>query len=265
MHPDRLLPPRTVHPPAPAGALLGWFLLFLAWTFLALGAADWWGVMSLSPATWYLARSSGLVLFGLSWVMMISGLSTTTKLLDSAWARHIQHSVHTYAFDLWCGFLLLHLASLLIDPTVKFGVADLVVPWVSGFREPWTGLGVLAAEITILIGGSAGLRRWLGFRVWRSLHWLAFPVFVLGLAHGLGSGTDATRAPVGLMYLVAAATVCFMACYRVVRGRARQHDRYLRQTPIAGRPATVESSSPAFDRFATAERTRGDAAPHRRR
>jgi predicted ferric reductase len=262
MRRDILLPSPTVSPPAPAGDLPFWLLLALVWTFIVLCVGSWLGAFSLSPATWYIARSSGLVLFGLSWVLMVSGLSTTTKMLDSVWGRHLQYSVHTYALQLWCGFLLLHVASLLVDPTVSLGPVSMVVPWTSGIREPWTGFGVLAAEIMIVIGGSAWLRRWLGYALWRALHWLSFPVFVLGLLHGLGSGSDAANGPVRVMYLLAASTALFMACYRVVRGRARHHDRLSRHPSTASVASRAGRYDQVADRLGSVERIRPDATAH---
>lgn len=263
MRRDMLLPPRTVSPPAPAGSLPVWLLLALVWTFIVLCFGSWLGAFSLSPATWYIARSSGLVLFGLSWVLMISGLSTTTKLLDSVWGRHLQYSVHTYALQLWGGFLLMHVVSLLVDPTVSMGPASMVVPWTSGIREPWTGFGVLAAEITIVVGGSAWLRRWLGFALWRAVHWLSFPVFILGLLHGLGSGSDAASGPVRVMYLLAASTVLLMTCYRVARGNARQNDRLNRRHPAPSVASRAGRGDPVGDRLGSGERIRPNATAHR--
>ena len=45
---------------------------------LAAGAAA--GGTSLSPLTWYLARASGLTLYLLLWLSVVSGLAMTTKL-----------------------------------------------------------------------------------------------------------------------------------------------------------------------------------------
>lgn len=75
---------------------------------------------------------------------------------------------------------------------------------------------MLAAELTVVIGASFAFRRLLGFRAWRALHWLAFPVFAIGLAHGVGSGTDSGNPGVQLLYLVTAGSVIFATTYRLL-------------------------------------------------
>lgn len=235
-----VLPPPTVHRPEPgqdqALALLlgGAFAMAL----LVLGALV--GGWSLSPLTWYIARSSGLVLYLLTWFGMMSGMGMTTKLLARLGSRGTTLSVHAYAFHLWYGFLLLHVVSLVLDPTVSFGPRDLVVPLVSGYREPWTGLGVLAAEVSLVVGASFGIRRIIGYRAWRALHWLAFPVFLIGLAHGVGAGTD-TRDPAVLgMYVITGGSVLVMALYRLLRGS--QKERPLPEAPPAPRDRLQRAS-----------------------
>ena len=42
---------------------------------------------SLSPATWYIARSSGITLYLLLWLSVLFGLGMTTSALDRMWAE----------------------------------------------------------------------------------------------------------------------------------------------------------------------------------
>lgn len=233
------LPPRTVHTPEPAegrviALLLGGALAMGG--LLAGSAALGW---SLSPLTWYIARSSGLILYLLTWFNVISGLGLTTKLLAPLGSRGTTFSMHGYAFHLWYGFLMLHVLSLTLDPTVSFGPRELLVPFVSGWRQPWTGLGVLAAEVGTIVGGSFGLRRLIGYRAWRALHWLSFPLFLGALAHGLGAGSDASSPVVFGMYVATGASVLMMTFYRALRHGIRE------------RPAPASSPAP-FDRLSPA-------------
>jgi sulfoxide reductase heme-binding subunit YedZ len=58
------------------------------------------------------------------------------------------------------------------------------------YRPVWTGIGVVAAELALLVHLSFRFRGRIGARNWRRLHWLAYAVFLGALAHGIGSGTD---------------------------------------------------------------------------
>ena len=211
-----------VTPPEPAG---GYRLLPFAAVFLLIAElvvyARWFGG-TLSPLTWYIARASGLVLYLITWLTMLLGLGLTTRLANGPLGRGLSSSLHAYAFHLWYGFLTLHMLSLAIDPTQEFGARELLVPFASDVRQPWTGLGVLAAELMVVLGASFAVRRAVGFRAWRAMHWLAFPVFAIGLAHGVGAGTDSGNPGVLLLYFVTAGTVVFATIYRLLTAGHRQ-------------------------------------------
>src|SRR5690606_22691689 len=107
---------------------------------------------SVSPLTWYLARGSGITLYLLSWFLVASGLGGMSRLFGQTGARGVVMSVHAYAFHLWYGMLALHVVSLMADSTLRFGLVESLVPFRSPWREPWTGLGVIAAELGLLVG-----------------------------------------------------------------------------------------------------------------
>jgi sulfoxide reductase heme-binding subunit YedZ len=162
-----------------------------------------------------------MTLYLLLWLSTLLGLGLTTTLLDRFGGRAVIYSLHRFATSLAYGFLALHLLSLAADPSVPFGPAALLVPFAAPWREPWTGFGVLAGELSVVIGASFGLRRLTGYRVWRALHWLTFPLFGLGLAHGFGAGTDSGTPWARAIYLLTGLSVVWLAGYRAARGPAR--------------------------------------------
>jgi hypothetical protein len=161
------------------------------------------------------------MLYLVLWVSTLTGLGLTTALLDRWGGRGIVFSVHAYITQIAYGFLALHLLSLAADPTVDFGLKQLLVPFASGWREPWTGLGVIAGELTIVIGGSFAVRRMIGQRTWRVLHWLTFPLYGMALLHSLGAGTDSRMPWAGALYLTTGAVVVLFSFYRLLRFGSR--------------------------------------------
>lgn len=230
MKPRRFTLPRP-HVNRPEPALESAMMFLLAVALLAVMALIWSAVTgeSLSPMSWYVARGSGVVLYLLSWFMVVSGLGTTSKLLVTTGRRDVAMSVHAFAFHLWYGLLALHMLSIAIDPAVEFGLVELVVPFASGWREPWTGLGILAAQLWIITGASAAVRRVLGYRAWKAIHWLSLPAFVLGLLHGLMAGTDGGSPWAFVLYVVTGGWVVFLSVYRLLRHRVRDERREERQ------------------------------------
>jgi sulfoxide reductase heme-binding subunit YedZ len=232
---DRALPPSPSRPePAggyPVGLLAGGSLAMLA----LVAAAAVMG-RSVSPVTWYVARASGIVLYLVLWLSVVAGLGLTTSLLDRWGGRGMVFSLHAFTTQLAYGFLALHLLSLAADPTVRFGPRDLLVPFAATVREPWTGCGVLAGELTVIIGVSFSVKRLIGQRAWRALHWLTFPLYALALLHGLGAGTD-TRTPwMATLYLATGATVVLFSGYRLLRRGSRTRAA---SSPSATAPRSV--------------------------
>ena len=57
------------------------------------------------------------------------------------------------------------------------------------------GLGQISLYLMAFVVVSFYLKRWISYRLWRTLHYLSFAVFALGLVHGLMSGTDSAGLP----------------------------------------------------------------------
>jgi sulfoxide reductase heme-binding subunit YedZ len=225
--------------PEPAG---GWPVAALAGATLLVGALVAGAAMtgrSTSPVTWYLARASRMTLYLLLWFSTVLGLGLTTALFDRFGDRGIVYSLHRFVTSLAYGFLSLHVLSLAADSWIAFGPGALVVPFSSSWREPWTEFGVIAGGLYVVIGGSFALRRYLGYRGWRALHWLAFPLYGLGLAHGVGAGTDSGTIWGRGIYWITGLAVVWLVTYRACKGRSR-----MRPPDIASPPP------PRFDRFA---------------
>ena len=252
--------PKRSAPPEPAGELRFVFLGIVAAVLAIVIGGSWLGLFALSPLTWYLARSSGLALFLCAWLLVMTGLGVTTQVMERMVSKPVAFSLHTFLTPLMLGLLILHLASLALDPTVAIGLREELVPFASVIREPWTGLGVIAFELSFLVGITAWFRRFLPHVVWRRLHILAFPAFLAGVLHGLGGGTDLANPVVRDIYLAASLAVLFATCYRLLRvgsspksrsGASRTPRRQPGNPPVT-RPAPAEGVSA----YATADRRR---------
>jgi sulfoxide reductase heme-binding subunit YedZ len=61
-----------------------------------------------------------------------------------------------------------------------------------GFRPVFTGLGVVAGYLAALLGLSFYFRKRIGARLWRKAHRATVVVYLLGLVHAFGAGSDAS-------------------------------------------------------------------------
>jgi sulfoxide reductase heme-binding subunit YedZ len=109
--------------------------------------------------------------------------------------------------------LVVHALALLGDGFMKPSLADLTIPFVSGFHRVWTTVGIVSGWMLIILGLSYYLRARIGVQRWRTLHRFTALAWLLGLAHSLGEGTDAGTA----WFLLASAVVVIPAAALLVR------------------------------------------------
>ena len=150
--------------------------------------------MTLATATqghlfWITSRAAGTAALVLSSVAVTVGLSMGSRLVkkraSEARAVHEALSLATILA------LVVHAVSLLGDSFLKPSVADIAVPFVSGYKTFWTSMGIAGGWMLILLGLSYYARGRIGPSRWRRLHRFTALAWVLGLAHSLGEGTDA--------------------------------------------------------------------------
>ena len=209
----------TAAPPEPAGVypvgLLATVSLVMLVTASLASLLGW----ELSPLTWYLARASGVTLYLLLWASTMLGLGLSTHFMDGMLKRSDVFSLHAYLTALALSFLGVHVLTLAADQYTAFTLADLLIPFHSGMREPWTGLGVIGGWLLVAISASFPLRRLTGYRFWRKAHWLTLPLMLIGFMHGIGSGTDSATTPMALLYGITGALFLFLLLYRIFSGR----------------------------------------------
>jgi DMSO/TMAO reductase YedYZ heme-binding membrane subunit len=93
-----------------------------------------------------------------------------------------------------------------VDPFTHLGLVAALVPFGSYYRTFWLGLGTIAFELLIAIVVTSLLRRFIGARVWRGIHWLAYASWPVAVLHGIGTGTDNTS-----LWMLAIDGVCVAA------------------------------------------------------
>jgi sulfoxide reductase heme-binding subunit YedZ len=68
----------------------------------------------------------------------------------------------------------------------------------------------------LLIYASFSLRKRIGVRNWRRLHWATYLVFLLATIHGFAAGTDSTQPWARDLYLGAIGAVAFATAWRAI-------------------------------------------------
>jgi methionine sulfoxide reductase heme-binding subunit len=174
------------------------------------------------PTFWILARASGLTAYALMTMTVLAGLTVKSRPFGRAVKAASATDTHRFLSLLALGAVAVHGGALVLDRTVHVNLTTLLVPGASGYRPLATAAGVVSAELAALIVVSSSLRKRIGVRVWRRLHWLTFAIFVLATVHGLAAGTDSTRPWAFDLYAAAVFAVTAAAAWRVFTRPTKQ-------------------------------------------
>jgi predicted ferric reductase len=171
------------------------------------------------PWLWIGSRAAGVAGFVALTLEVGFGLLVSTGAGDGWIARARAVDLHGWLSAIALALIGGHALALAGDGFVRFDVLDAVVPFVAPYRPFAVGLGVIAAWLAIVVHVSFRLRRRLGARAWRRLHYLSFAVFALAVVHGLAAGSDADRTWLRLVYAGALALVTGLTIVRIVGAR----------------------------------------------
>ena len=140
---------------------------------------------------WYLSRATAFVSLSILWLSMALGLGISNKMARLWPGAPAAFAVHEYASLLGLSFALFHALILLGDRYINFTVAQILMPFSTlSYRPTWTGIGQLAFYLWLIVALSFYFRSSIGQKTWRSIHYLSFVLYLMGLAHGLFAGTD---------------------------------------------------------------------------
>jgi methionine sulfoxide reductase heme-binding subunit len=141
---------------------------------------------------WITSRAAGVV------ALMASSAAVTLGLLMGgrfAKGRMSQLRVTHESLALaTIAAIVVHGGALLGDSYLSPSLADVTIPFVSGYERVWTTTGIVAGWMLVVLGLSYYVRGRIGVARWRSLHRFTALAWLLGVVHGLMEGTDAGTA-----------------------------------------------------------------------
>lgn len=80
---------------------------------------------------------------------------------------------------------------LMGDKYINYALAQILIPFNRVDYKPiWIGLGQIGFYLLAIVAFSFYVRKRIGHKTWRLIHFISFAVYVLALLHGLFSGTD---------------------------------------------------------------------------
>jgi methionine sulfoxide reductase heme-binding subunit len=169
---------------------------------------------------WYTARGAGLAALVLLSTATALGALASMPTRDAARRVVVQYA-HRSAAVLGVALIVLHVTAIVLDPRANVGLLSALVPFTSGYRPEWVGLGTIAMYLMLTVAALGAARGRLAssvraVRVWRGLHALSYGAWAVAVLHGLESGTDVGLAWTNLVFLGCVLAVVASAGARLV-------------------------------------------------
>jgi sulfoxide reductase heme-binding subunit YedZ len=172
-------------------------------------------------ALWYATRGSGAMTLVLLTASVVLGIGEVRRWQPVGAPRFAIAALHRTISLLALVLLTVHIATTLLDPFPRIGVLNAGVPFVTDYRPLWMGLGTLASDILVALVLTSLVRRRLGYRVWRGLHWAAYSCWPVAVLHGLGSGSDTKTTWMLALTLACVGTVVVAVGSRLAQAATR--------------------------------------------
>ncbi|MEJ2487368.1 MAG: ferric reductase-like transmembrane domain-containing protein [Anaerolineales bacterium] len=163
--------------------------------------------------TWFITRSAGITAYLLLWLSTVWGLVIPSKIFGRSLSGDYTFDFHKFISLLSLGFLALHIFILLIDNYLPYTFAQIFVPFLSPYRPVWVGIGVIALYLTILVTVTFYMRKRIGMKTFRYIHYSSLIAYLGGTAHGFFAGTDSSLPLAGLMYGGTFLVVVFLTAF----------------------------------------------------
>jgi len=192
-------------------------------------------IVGSSLAIWYLMRATGVVSLVLLTAVFALGIATAKRWHPVRLPRFVTLGLHRSISLLAVVFLAIHVVTAVIDPYAHVGLLDAVLPFAAGSNPLWVGLGTVSLDLVAALIVSSLLRRHIGPRAWKAIHWLAYLSWPVAFAHTLGSGTDVGTPWLRVVGGLSVATIAAATFWRL-RGAARPAKR-LEPRPLPGHAA----------------------------
>ena len=180
-----------------------------------------------SEMLWAFGRASGVVALILFTATVVLGIITRSGRPLPGIPRFSVSLVHRNVSLVALVFLVLHVGTLMLDSYAKLNLTDVVIPFMGAFKPLWQGLGTVAFDLVIAIVVTGLLRRRIGVKAFRFVHWFTYVMWPVAVLHAIGNGTNGTSAwflliAVGSGVVVLAAVIWRMSARFVEHSHLRR-------------------------------------------
>ncbi len=166
---------------------------------------------------WFLSRGSAIAAYWLLWLSVAMGVSISNKLAQ-VWPGNLPASeIHQFTGLLGLAFALFHGLILTGDAYLNISILQVLIPFsTQSYRPAWVGIGQVVFYLWALIVLSFYVRKRIGKKAWRLLHYTSYLCFLGVMAHSIFSGSDTTSIWSQYVYWFSGASLLLLTVYRVL-------------------------------------------------
>jgi sulfoxide reductase heme-binding subunit YedZ len=193
---------------------------------------------------WLVSRASGIVALVLISLSVVFGLAMAAKALRRPSLKRAVMRLHEHLALTALAAIAVHGLALLGDQWLKPGWRGITIPFALSYRPGFTGAGIIAGYLTLLLGPSFYLRRRIGARRWRALHRGTVIVWVLSAVHALGAGSDSNTLWLRIVVLSPIPAIAYLVVLRLASSKPAASTAVRGAGPHANRrQRTVDATS----------------------
>jgi len=166
-------------------------------------------------STWEWIRLLGFLAYFYFTISIIFGLLRKSSFVKSH--KNLIYQIHQNAG--WLGLITVigHLLVLVIDQYKPYNLVEILIPFSAKYESLPSALGTIAFYLFIMVLMTSDLWiRTMNRTLWKKLHFLVLPAWVISLAHGVLIGTDTENMLIIIFYVVSGGLTMLVLVARTI-------------------------------------------------
>jgi methionine sulfoxide reductase heme-binding subunit len=165
---------------------------------------------------WNTTRAAGLTSYILLFISIVTGITESIKSIKPQNRKKL-NLIHESSG--WFGILfgMIHGLVLMFDKDVTLSLWEILIPFASKTDTISIGIGTISFYIMLLLMITSDYMKKVGVKLWRKIHILAFPGYLLALIHGVWLGPDTQKGLISILYILTAGIVFCLVVWRILQ------------------------------------------------
>ncbi|WP_035324125.1 ferric reductase-like transmembrane domain-containing protein [Peribacillus kribbensis] len=170
--------------------------------------------------TWFFIRVTGLTAYLLLTISLTAGMFL--HLPKKKGNLLVFHQILGQVALLLIG---VHAYLLVFDHYQPYSLKAILIPFASGEDRVMSGIGIIAMYLLLIVIITSDFMKKVGKSLWKKLHYLVFPAWILSAVHGLFLGSDSGAYWGKILYAGTTAVVVLGFMYLITSSSKKKKQR----------------------------------------